>query len=102
MPAGTTVLMVAAVVAGLALGGLGLRWIDDGAAPAIVIEDAGVEGTIVVAVEGAVATPGVYGLGQGARMQDALDRAGGMVPGADLAAVNPAQRLQDEQRVVVP
>ena len=101
MARATTVAIVA-LVAGLSLAAFGWRQLDDRSAPPIVIEDPRADATIVVAIAGAVATPGLYALGGDARMQDALDRAGGTVAGADLAAINPAQRLQDEQRIVVP
>ena len=70
--------------------------------PPIIIEDIAPDATIVVAVEGAVASPGVYGLPGRARLNDALAAAGGTTPDADLAALNPAQRLRDGERVVVP
>lgn len=98
----TATLAIVTVIAGVALGAFGFRVLDDRSAPPIVIEDPVAEATIVVAIEGAVATPGVFALGPEARMQDALARAGGLAPDADLAAINPAQRLQDEQRIVVP
>lgn len=97
-----TTVAIVALVAGLALAAFVWQLFDERSAPPIVIEDPRADATIVVAIDGAVATPGVYALGADARMQDALDRAGGTVPEADLAAINPAQRLQDEQRIVVP
>lgn len=57
---------------------------------------------LVVDVRGAVARPGVYHLAQGARVCDLLAAAGGPAANADLAAVNPAARLQDGQQVIVP
>ena len=56
----------------------------------------------VVHVAGAVRKPGVYRLADGARVQDAVRRAGGAARGADLGAVNLAARLADGQQVVVP
>ncbi len=58
--------------------------------------------TIVVHVAGAVATPGVYRLPAGARVDDAVLAAGGPVLGADVDALNRAQPLIDGQRVGVP
>src|SRR4051794_30956635 len=56
----------------------------------------------VVHVAGAVRHPGVYELGAGARVQDAVRRAGGPRRGANLDAVNLAARLADGQQIVVP
>lgn len=76
--------------------------LDERAAPPIIVEDPLVDATIVVAVGGAVATPGVYPLRAGARLGDLLAAAGGTAPDADLAALNPARRLRDEDHLVVP
>ena len=59
-------------------------------------------GDVVVDVTGAVARPGVYRLPVGARVTDAVQRAGGASPGALLEAINLAARLADGQQVVVP
>jgi competence protein ComEA len=56
----------------------------------------------VVHVAGAVRRPGVYDLPPGARVQDAVRRAGGPKPGANIDAVNLAARLVDGQQIVVP
>ena len=56
----------------------------------------------VVHVAGAVRRPGVYSLRAGARVQDAVRRAGGASRGANLDAVNLAARVADGQQVVVP
>jgi competence protein ComEA len=56
----------------------------------------------VVDVAGAVRRPGVYGLEAGARVLDAVRRAGGAKRGANLAAINLAARLADGQQIVVP
>ncbi len=57
---------------------------------------------VVVDVAGAVRRPGVYRLPAGARVIDALKRAGGTARGAALEAINRAARLADGQQVVVP
>ncbi|HEX5375827.1 MAG TPA: ComEA family DNA-binding protein [Solirubrobacterales bacterium] len=59
-------------------------------------------GDVVVHVTGAVARPGVYRLPTGARVTDAVSRAGGPGGGALLEAINLAARLADGQQVVVP
>jgi competence protein ComEA len=62
------------------------------AAPAVAVVD----------VVGAVHRPGVYRLRQDQRVQDAVDRAGGVTRGADLAAINLAAKLTDGAQIVVP
>lgn len=91
-----------AAVAAVAAAGFGLVALDERAAPPIVIEDPRPDSTVVVAVEGAVAAPGVFALSGDARTGDDLVAAGGSAPDADLAAVNLARRLRDEDRIVVP
>jgi competence protein ComEA len=56
----------------------------------------------VVHVAGAVRRPGVYRLPAGARVQEAVRRAGGARPGADVNAINLAAKVVDGQQVVVP
>jgi competence protein ComEA len=58
--------------------------------------------TAVVDVVGAVRRPGVYTLRAGQRVQDAIRRAGGARPGADLEAINMAAKVADAQQIVVP
>lgn len=55
-----------------------------------------------VHVVGAVRDAGVYRLADGARVQDAIARAGGATAKADLQAINLAAKVADGQQVVVP
>jgi competence protein ComEA len=59
-------------------------------------------GSTLVHVAGAVRRPGVYRLRSGARIQDAVRRAGGARPRGDLNAINLAAKVADGQQVVVP
>lgn len=59
-------------------------------------------GDVVVDVTGAVQSPGVYRLPAGSRVTDAVERAGGSLPGAAIETVNLAARLADGQQIVVP
>lgn len=62
----------------------------------------GQSGDLVVDVTGAVRDPGVYRMPAGSRVNDAVARAGGAAPRAQLEAINLAARLADGQQVVVP
>lgn len=56
---------------------------------------------IKVHVAGAVARPGLYEFEEGDRAADALERAGGPLPEADLSLINLAAKLVDGQQVAV-
>ena len=73
-----------------------------GGAPSLEVRGADAGGALVVHVAGAVRRPGVYRLRAGARVADAVERAGGARRRADLGAVNLAAELQDGRQVLVP
>ncbi len=62
---------------------------------------AGPPESLVVAVAGRVARPGLVRVPAGARVADVLEAAGGPLPGTDLAAVNLARKVSDGEQVAV-
>jgi competence protein ComEA len=56
---------------------------------------------IVVAVSGRVQRPGLVRLPAGARVADAIEAAGGVLPGTDLSSVNLARKLTDGELIAV-
>ena len=60
------------------------------------------EEVLIVDVSGAVASSGVFELSAGARVQDAIEQAGGLAGDADVGALNRAAPLADGQKVYVP
>jgi competence protein ComEA len=104
--------LLAALAVGLLLVVLAARHFARGGAGAasaqaahpVLAADAGAtaHGKIVVHVVGAVRRPGLYALRKGARLADAVRRAGGTTPKADLEAINLAAPAEDGLQVVVP
>jgi competence protein ComEA len=73
-----------------------------GLATAALSAGGGPGSEVVVHVVGRVARPGVVRLRQGARVADAITKAGGASRGADLGALNLARLLVDGEQVRVP
>jgi competence protein ComEA len=100
--AALALLLVVAVVAGRHFARSG------GASPArahpVLAADVAVKShsMLVVHVVGAVRRPGLYRLRSGARIADAVRRAGGTTRKADLEAINLAAPVEDGLQVVVP
>ncbi len=92
------------VLAGLAAAGVGFWLLRRPLPTPLTLEPPPTRTPVVwlVHVAGAVATPGVYPLPPGSRVQDAIAAAGGLLPDADAAALNLAARLDDGVRVWVP
>lgn len=68
----------------------------------ITLPPAAPANTVTVHVAGAVTNPGVYTLPEGARLQGAIEAAGGLTLEADTGRVNLAGRLRDGDQYVVP
>ncbi|TMM00380.1 MAG: ComEA family DNA-binding protein [Actinobacteria bacterium] len=107
--------LVAYVLVGLAVVLAGARWVHASAAAQVPARaatpggrSAGVRveraagGDAVVHVAGEVRHPGVYRLGPGTRVQEAVRRAGGPTRRADLNAINLAAKVEDGRQVIVP
>ncbi|MEU4400790.1 ComEA family DNA-binding protein [Micromonospora orduensis] len=58
-------------------------------------------GELVVAVAGKVRRPGLVRLPAGSRLADAVQAAGGALPGVDVALLNPARKVTDGELIVV-
>ncbi|MEV4714955.1 helix-hairpin-helix domain-containing protein [Micromonospora sp. NPDC049374] len=71
--------------------------------PSVTADDepAAPTGELVVAVAGKVRRPGLVRLAAGARVADAVDAAGGALPGVDVAMLNPARRVSDGELILV-
>jgi competence protein ComEA len=72
-----------------------------GEAPSANAVTATTSTALAVHVAGAVARPGLYHLPAGSRVADALGRAGGKLPGADVDRLNLAAKLVDGQKILV-
>jgi competence protein ComEA len=107
MPPRQLALCVCALVAVLVLGGWYASRGGPPEAPAAAIAVQGGAGgggdaSVVVHVAGAVRAPGVYRMRSGARVDDAVRKAGGALPRADLTQVNLAAKVEDGRQIVVP
>ncbi|RLK11897.1 competence protein ComEA [Micromonospora sp. M71_S20] len=58
-------------------------------------------GELVVAVAGKVRRPGLVRVPAGARVADAVEAAGGALPGVDVALLNPARKVTDGELILV-
>jgi competence protein ComEA len=98
---GAALLVAALFVAGRFFVGSGTATVDRPPPQAGEIE-AAAPPRLVVHVVGAVRRPGLYRLVHGARIADAVRRAGGATRRADLSLVNLAAQVSDGSQVVVP
>lgn len=57
---------------------------------------------LMIQVAGEVQQPGIYTLPRGARVQDAVQAAGGFTTEANQSGVNLAARLRDGEKVLIP
>lgn len=120
-PGATALALVAALAAAVAAAGV---WLDRprsepvAALPAVVVTSApdapapvagpsaapttaAPSGPLVLSVSGKVARPGLVEVPDGSRVADALDAAGGALPGTDLSTLNLARRVADGEQIAV-
>jgi competence protein ComEA len=98
---GAVLLIAALFLAGRYFVGTGTATAER-AAPVRAEIEAAAPARLVVHVVGAVRRPGLYRLAHGARIADAVRRAGGATRRADLSLVNLAAQVSDGTQVVVP
>lgn len=90
------------VTAGFALAGLLLFVVRAPSGEPISLQPAPTREPIAVHVVGAVPRPGLYEFAEGARVQDAVDAAGGLLTSANVDSINLAALLEDGQQLNIP
>lgn len=90
------------VLAGFILAGALLYVMRAPTGQPIALQPAPTQPPIAVDIAGAVTKPGLYEFQKGARIQDALDAAGGLLTSADAASLNLAALLEDGQKLDIP
>lgn len=99
-------MFIAGLGAAVVLGGLAYAWTSgkppDALPPAPLSVAVPSAEVVTVHVSGAVASPGVVAVADGARVADAIAAAGGATAKAQLSAINLAAPVSDGEQIVVP
>ncbi len=90
------------IMAGFVLAGVLVFVARAPAGTPIVLLPAPTEAPVTVHIIGAVPRPGLYEFAEGARVQDAIDAAGGILTEANVDAINLAALLEDGQQLDIP
>ncbi|MEK6751523.1 MAG: helix-hairpin-helix domain-containing protein [Chloroflexota bacterium] len=90
------------VMAGFVLAGVLVFVSRAPAGQPIVLQPAPTKAPVAVHVIGAVPRPGLYEFAEGARVQDAIDAAGGLLASASVDSINLAALLADGQQLNIP
>ncbi len=90
------------VMAGFVLAGVLIFVSRAPAGQPILLQPAPTKVPVAVHVIGAVPRPGLYEFPEGARVQDAIDAAGGLLTSANIDAVNLAALLVDGEQLTIP
>jgi competence protein ComEA len=98
----SAVYVLIGVMAGFAFAGLLVFVSRAPAGQPVVLQPAPTKAPIAVHVVGAVPRPGLYEFSEGARVQDAIDAAGGILATANTSAINLAALLTDGQQLNIP
>ena len=65
-------------------------------------EDEDKKEQIIVHIAGEIKTPGIVKLKEGERIEDAIEKAGGLTENADISRVNLAYVLEDGVKIIIP
>jgi len=90
------------VMAGFMLAGVLIFVSRAPAGEPIILLPAPTKAPLAVHIIGAVPRPGLYELAEGARVQDGIDAAGGMLAEASVEPLNLAALLVDGQQLIIP
>jgi len=98
----TALYVLLGVMAGFVLAGVLIFVARAPAGQPILLQPAPTKVPVAVHVVGAVPRPGLYEFAEGARVQDAVDAAGGLLSSANVDAINLAALLTDGQQLTIP
>jgi competence protein ComEA len=98
----TALYVLLGVISGFVLAGVLVYVSRAPAGQSIILKPAPTAAPIAVHVIGAVPRPGLYEFPEGARVQDAIDAAGGLLAEGNADALNLAALLEDGQQLDIP